>query len=131
MASVNSSAVLDTHPLVYWLLDPDKLSRKVRDILSRPASRIHIPTVVLLEFQYLIEIGRIEASIRDVMAAINETPQFTMTSFDIPALTRSLQLSGTRDPFDRMILATAEAYDWPMITRDRWMREQLGKRAVW
>jgi len=131
MASLGEAYLLDTHPLVYWLLDSSKLTSKTREILSFETNQIHIPTVAILELQYLIEIGRIEVSIQNVMAEINETSHFSITSFDIPALTKSLMIQGTRDPFDRMILATAEAYDWPIITRDKWMQKQLGKRAIW
>ncbi len=131
MASLRNAYLLDTHPLVYWMLEPGKLSAKVRKILRSESNRIHIPSVAVLEFQYLIEIGRVEASIQDVLAEINETPRFTISSFDLSALSRSLVIAGTRDPFDRMILATAHAYDFPVITRDRWMADQLGKHAVW
>ena len=131
MAQIRTAYLLDTHPLVYWLFEPKQLTQQVCDLLSYEGNQIHIPTMAILELQYLIEIGRIDSSIQDVMADINETSHFSITPFDVSVLSKSLIIEGTRDPFDRIILATAQAFDWPVITKDRWMKKQLAGRAIW
>ena len=81
-----------------------------------------IPTIALLEIQYLIEIGRIEVEIDQVLGAIHEEPSFQLVPYDEAVMLHSLRLTTTRDPFDRMILAHALATSTHIITKDRWMR---------
>lgn len=121
--------VTDTHPLVWWLLEPTRLSSRVLDIYEGP-TRIHVPSMVLLEIQYLNEIGRIELEVNAVLAFISERADLILTSFDGGVLTKSLALAETRDPFDRIIAATALYYNSVLITKDRWMKNRLPK-TVW
>lgn len=37
----------------------------------------------------------------------------------------------TRDPFDRIIVATAMAHNWRLLTKDEWMHSAYPKLAVW
>lgn len=45
-------------------------------------------------------------------------------------LLETLDASEHSDPFDRIILGTAKAYKMPIITRDRWMKQQY-KNTIW
>ncbi len=122
--------VLDTHALIFWLLDTSKLSAKTREILSNPENRFCISTACILEIEYLIEIGRLETEIGDVLSYIQREQAFFLQPFDEMILLKTLVASEHRDPFDRIILGTATAYNLPIITRDRWMKSQY-KKASW
>ena len=122
--------VTDTHALVYFLLDPEKLGRRAREVFESPNSQVHIPTMALLEVKYLIEIGRLETSIEEVLAFVESSQNFHIQPFDSVALRHSLAIEGQRDPFDRIILSTAMSLKLPLITRDRWMRSVYNK-CVW
>jgi len=121
---------LDTHALVFWLLDPSKLSAKTRAILRVTGNRFCISTACILEIQYLIEIGRIEAEIGEVLSYIQREHAFFLQPFDEIVLLETLDASEHRDPFNRIILGTAKAYNLPIITRDRWMKSQY-KNTSW
>ena len=121
---------LDTHALVFWLLDVPKLSAKTRGILRGTENRFCISTACILEIQYLIEIGRIETEIGEVLSYIQREPAFFLQPFDEMVLLETLDASEHRDPFDRIILGTAKAYNLPIITRDRWMKSQY-KNTLW
>lgn len=92
---------------------------------------VHVPTMAVLEFQCLIEIGRIVADARSVLAYISESDRFHLMPCDAAVLAAGLDLRGARDPFDRIIAATSLAYGMPLISKDQWMHEQLGKLAMW
>ena len=123
--------MIDTHPLVWWLLAPDRLSKRAADLLHRHDIRIHVPCMVILEVCYLIEIGRIEANIQDILSYVNETDTFVLLPYDAHVLAATIAIDDTRDPFDRIIAGCAVAYGWPLLTRDRWMHKHLKKLAVW
>ncbi|MBL7078019.1 MAG: type II toxin-antitoxin system VapC family toxin [Kiritimatiellae bacterium] len=123
--------LLDTHPLIWWLLEPRKLSRKVTALLTQGDTRFLVPTMALLEMEYLVEIGRIEAETHEAVATLSADEQFDVIAFDATVLHEAIPLAGTRDPFDRIIAATAIAHHLPLVTRDDWMHTHLGKKCVW
>lgn len=129
--STNSPCVaLDTHPFLFWLLDPATLTKRATGLLAQAHMRVVVPAMVLLETQYLIEIGRIDADMAQVIAYVKTTKGWEIHPFDETVLIRSLSLTDKRDPFDRTILATAMAIQCPIITRDRWMTERYDK-CLW
>jgi PIN domain nuclease of toxin-antitoxin system len=130
MSPSSGTYVLDTHALLYWLLEKDQLPSKVRKILSLPSNRFCISTASVLEIEYLIEIGRVEAEIGELLSYIQSQPAFSLQPFDELVLLETLDASEHRDPFDRIILGTAKAYKMPIITRDRWMKQQY-KNTIW
>lgn len=115
--------ILDTHYLVWRLLEPEKIPKKSQSILQSDANHFLIPTISLLEMQYLQEIGRIKADMDQVLSIIQEQRNFKLISFDEVTLIHSLRLSGTRDPFDRIILSHALALSCKILTQDGWMKK--------
>ena len=130
MSSLSGTYVLDTHALLYWLLEKDQLTSKVRKILSLPSNRFCVSTASILEIEYLIEIGRVETGIGELLSYIQSQPAFYLQPFDELVLLETLEATEHRDPFDRIILGTAKAYKMPIITRDRWMKQQY-KNTIW
>ena len=122
--------LIDTHALVFWLLEPAKLSLRGREILSNPENRIVVSVMTLLELEYLREIGRIEVNLGDVLAFFHQNSNYHIQSFDETVLLRCLEVSDQRDPFDRIILATGISLKLPIITRDRWMQQRY-EATVW
>jgi len=114
---------VDTHLLVWRLIEPRRLSKMEKGLFSDSHAEFLIPTVVLLEIQYLTEIKRIEIDMDEALAAIQEDPSFQLAPFDETAMLHAFRLTTTRDPFDRMILAQALASSTKILTRDRWMKE--------
>ena len=50
---------------------------------------------------------------------------------DRPALIESLKLNSNRDPFDRIIVATAQAYKLKLLTKDLRILKTFPKLAIW
>lgn len=123
--------VLDTHTLLWRLLDPKRLSKMARSIFMDGECEFFVPTISLLEIQYLNEVGRIEAPIGEIREALSEAGNFTLLPFDEDALFHALNLSTTRDPFDRVILSQALALSMKILTKDRWMKQTAPHLVVW
>lgn len=116
--------VVDTHILIGRLVEPARLSAKVKSLFSREEeNRFLIPTIVLLEIQYLKEIGKIEVNLDEILLAVGDNPSFKLLAYDEAVMLQSLQLTTNRDPFDRIILAHALSLSSKIITKDRWMKK--------
>jgi PIN domain nuclease of toxin-antitoxin system len=75
--------------------------------------------MVLLEIEYLREIGRIRASREQLLTRLERS--LSLNVCDLPFRDVALQAATeawTRDPFDRMIVAQARLAKAVLITRD-------------
>lgn len=121
---------LDTHVAV-WLYAGEgaRFPVRVREFIEK--SDLVISPMVLVEIQFLREAGKVnikpERFLRDMYHDFN----FRLSDilFSDMALS-SVELSWTRDPFDRMIVASAMADEARLITRDRVILKNY-KKAVW
>ena len=113
---------LDTH-VAAWLYAGalDRIPPPVRRRIDQDAPIVS--PMVELELQYLFEIGRTTAPGREVVADLAMRIGLTRanTAF-VDVVERAAGLGWTRDPFDRIIVATAMADGCGLITRDEVIR---------
>jgi PIN domain nuclease of toxin-antitoxin system len=111
-----SELLLDTHFLLWITLE----SKRLADypwLQGRAPWRIS--PVSLLEIQFLAEVGRIEGSGRAFEEAVARDRRFLIDEVPLAALIRhALDLSWTRDPFDRLLAAHSAARRLPLCTVD-------------
>ncbi|HLK18433.1 MAG TPA: PIN domain-containing protein [Bryobacteraceae bacterium] len=121
---------LDTH-VVAWLYggESDKLSKAANrgiqgDVLS-------ISPIVVLELQFLYDIGRAKDPASKVVEALSRDIGLTVCELPFTAVVeQALYETWVRDPFDRLIVSHAAANEAPLITRDEKIRRYY-KRAIW
>jgi PIN domain nuclease of toxin-antitoxin system len=120
---------LDTH-VVVWLVQGDTQSlRPAQARLEQNA--LAISPMVLFELQVLYEIRRLGVPAREAVDSLAEALGLALVDVPFLDVARHAQaLSWTRDPFDRLIAATALACNAPLLTRDRTMLANL-PLAVW
>ncbi|MBW7959705.1 MAG: type II toxin-antitoxin system VapC family toxin [Candidatus Promineofilum sp.] len=129
--------VTDTHALIWYLQDSDKLGREA-DIAFEACDRgevtIVIPTLCLIELIYLQEKGRIP---RELKKTLDEHLALGLTNFvtaDLtPAVVSALETIPrdlVPDLPDRVIAATAKALNLPLLSRDRAL-QRSGLNVVW
>ena len=122
-AAEASVILLDTHALI-WL----DQGRAGVDTLLRRSPRVYISPATLLELQFLDEVGRLRLPKGDAQAlAVDDR----WTLDDPPAASwfaAALDLSWTRDPFDRLIAAHARLRGWRLATADETLLRGLGPR---
>lgn len=121
---------LDTH-IVCWLYEgrSDLLSPAARDAVER--GQLVVSPIVDLELQLLHEIGRILKGPETVLPALAREVglQVAATAFSRVVAT-ARELSWTRDPFDRLIVADATLAGAKLVTKDRLIRKHCAA-AVW
>ncbi|HVT58132.1 MAG TPA: PIN domain-containing protein [Thermoanaerobaculia bacterium] len=72
-----------------------------------------------LELALLHEIGKITVSADDILGGLAADARVAVAADPLPALIAlALPLAWTRDPFDRLLVATALLHRAPLITRD-------------
>lgn len=111
---------LDTHILV-WLYQSQtqRLSHAVIETLENPQNRLLISPMVLLELGFLHEIGRLNANAEQVFNTLCDVLDLQICQKSWQDTVQIAQnLTFTRDPFDRLILANAMLNNNILITKD-------------
>jgi PIN domain nuclease of toxin-antitoxin system len=121
---------LDTH-VVVWLYAAltSKLSNKAIEAIE--TNQLLISPMVQLELQYLKEIDRITANCALIIETLNCSIGLEICdqSF-IHTVTEAIDLTWTRDPFDRIIVAQSHARQIPLLTKDQYIL-QNSPLAFW
>lgn len=121
---------LGTH-VVVWLYagDVDRLSDAAKDAIESDV--LAVSPMVLLELQYLHEIGRLTVGADTIIADLRERIGLGISEVVFDAVVDvAMTLPWTRDPFDRMIAADAIVGAAPLVTQDEVMRTQV-PNAIW
>lgn len=114
-------ALLDTHFVLWIVTGADRLRSFPWIERYRPWG---VSPVSLLEIQYLAETGRIEIQNPRFTEALVEDPRFVIDEVPlVPLMRRAIELTWTRDPFDRLIAAHSSVRRLPLCTTDRNVRE--------
>ena len=124
--------VLDTSALIYWTLDPDKLSIPAQDRLAE-TDRFVISSISIWEIGLKVSKGHliIPLSISDYAAYLAQAQGVEIVPVDIPTWLVNLALDWPhRDPADRTIVATAQLLNAPLLTSD-WLIRQFYPQAIW
>lgn len=123
-------AFLDTH-VVMWLYDGlvERLSPAAKDLLEK--AQLLVSSMVVLELQFLKEIGRIHPASDHVLTVLGSDIglQQSLSSFE-DVVGKAGALSWTRDPFDRLIVAETILHQAKLITKDEMIRKHYPS-AVW
>lgn len=110
---------LDTH-VVVWLYAAltNKLSNQAIEAIEN--NQLLISPMVQLELQYLKEIGRITTNGALIIKNLNCTIGLELCNQSfVHTITEAIDLSWTRDPFDRLIVAQSHARKIPLLTKDQ------------
>ncbi|MBI4987907.1 MAG: PIN domain-containing protein [Rhodocyclales bacterium] len=121
---------LDTH-IVCWLYEArvDLLSELARAAIER--GRLFVSPIVDLELQYLHEIGRITKGPAAVLSVLAAEIGLAVDKHPLEEIVgRARELHWTRDPFDRLIVASALLAGGRLVTKDTLIRKHC-KSALW
>ncbi len=124
------SAYLDTH-VALWLYagETARISKRAATLINHE-SMLASP-IVLLELEYLREVGRLAATPQTVIAELKRRVGLAIQNRSLEAVAeQALDLDWTRDVFDRLIVAQAALDGVALVTTDRTIRKHYPK-AVW
>ena len=124
--------ILDTHALLWMQDDSGQLSENARNILVDNKSRLYLSIASFWEISIKQSLGKLELSYSmDDLNNACEISRITILPIEISFL-KQLQLLPFihKDPFDRIIAATAIDLNLKVITRDEYIK-QYKLETVW
>ncbi|MGA1622057.1 MAG: type II toxin-antitoxin system VapC family toxin [Synechocystis sp.] len=117
------SFILDTCALIWWSLDPDKLSLKAKiacDQMEQLKNGI-VPSTAIWEVAIKVKNGKLDLGVDldDYVAALQQSDVIQIMPIDETIWLKSVQLPWKhRDPADRVVVAIAEQNQAAIITAD-------------
>ena len=123
------SVYLDTH-IAVWLYSGqiERLSKRAASLINR--EQVSVSPIVLLELQYLREIGRVTALPKAIIMDLRRRLGLAVENRSLETVAeRALGLAWTRDVFDRLIVAQAALDNAELVTSDRQIRKHYPKAA--
>ena len=129
-----TTVLLDSHVLHWWSAEPDRLSAVARTAVLE-ADELAVASITWFELAWLADQERINVSIpistwleglSAQVRTVGTTPAIALAAVALPS-------SFPGDPADRLIYATAVGHGWPLVTKDRRLRDHRHPRplAVW
>jgi len=112
--------LLDTHAIIWLVKDSDKMPQKLKEIVKDPRNNIAICTISFWEIAIKMSIGKMEKNI-DLNNVISELRKngFDFFQIEYEYLKGLSKLPFIhKDPFDRLIIATAIAENMTIISVD-------------
>lgn len=103
----------------------------IQEKLSNPADERILCTISLVEIAIKTSSGKLDLNADEALRAVDDLrisllplePQHAFEMFSLP--------QHHRDPFDRVILATALAEKLPVVTGDRVFHRYPGIKVIW
>ena len=130
--------VADTHAIVWYLVEPERLSQVALDALegsSAAGEPVYISAISLIEICYLIEKRRIATDLlQRILAVLNDpNPSLIVVPIDlaISIAIREIDRDTVPDMPDRIIAATALHLNLPLVTRDQKIRSSRAIVSIW
>jgi len=119
--SRGNAYLLDSHALLWWWFDPDRLSTAVRELLGDPVTPVLVSAASIWELSLKHHQGKLP----ELNGAIADLPGLLQADGfgALPiSLAHGLRAGGYsqphRDPFDRMLAAQAELDRLVLLTAD-------------
>lgn len=124
--------LIDTHALIWWLHEPENLPKKARKILSDVQTTVLVSAAVAWEIAIKANIGKL----RPLELALDLSHRVAEEGFFEEPITIEHSVRAGflplhhRDPFDRLLVAQAQALNIPILSGDETLRRYDVKR-IW
>ncbi|MDN5850280.1 MAG: type II toxin-antitoxin system VapC family toxin [Nitrococcus sp.] len=127
MAKSQRRLLLDTHVFIWWLTDNERIGPKARALITDPENEIFVSAISGLE----IAIKRSKGQLEILDGAYELEPLVEICGFEhLPVTFFHGERSGAlpphhRDPFDRVLIAQAQAEGMTLLTDDRQIKQYI------
>lgn len=113
--------LLDTHALIWWLAGDEALSHRVCEAMSDEANIIAVSAASAMEVATKFRIGKLPdaALLAQDFAAIIAGQGFTELGISVHHARLAGEMNiAHKDPFDRLLIAQAQAEDMVLVSNE-------------
>jgi PIN domain nuclease of toxin-antitoxin system len=125
--------LLDTHALLWWLDGDRRLSQRARRLIGNDETTVLVSAASAWEICTKFRLGKLPgaaAVAADVQGCL-DSQGFLPLPITVDHAQRAGSLPGPhRDPFDRVLIAQAQAEDLPLVTIDP-VFGLYGTKLIW
>jgi PIN domain nuclease of toxin-antitoxin system len=124
--------LLDTHVLLWWFLAPNRLSRRAKSFFGDEESTLLVSAASTWEIAIKVSLGKLNAlPMITNFAAYLAKRNFIEQPISIEHSVRAgLLPRHHNDPFDRVLIAQAQALNIPIISSDKQF-DRYDVQRVW
>lgn len=109
--------LLDTHVLIWWLMQPERLSAAARDAIASGGNIVFVSAASVWEMEIKSRLGKL--AMPDDLDAQMRRERFTELPIRIAHARAMAELPLLhRDPFDRMLVAQSRVETLTLVTTD-------------
>lgn len=119
--------LLDTHVLIWYELEPDKLTKSDIDEISDPVNEVYVSKVSFFELAIATRLNRLvlKSSISNFLSKLEKENRFRILDIKPDHLDSFLQIipvKGHKDPFDFLLISQSKCENLELITYDQKIR---------
>ena len=125
--------LLDTHALVWALAEPERLSSRARATIANPATDAYVSMASAWELGILDSLGRVRlrVSLASIFSEGLAALRVRLLPIQLQHVVRVASLPRHhRDPFDRLLIATAMTEKLTLVSGDRAFKK-YGVVTLW
>jgi PIN domain nuclease of toxin-antitoxin system len=113
--------LLDTHALIWWLAGDEALSRRAREAIADEVNEIAVSAASAMEIATKFRIGKLPGAA--LLAQGFEEIIAEQGFGELPISVHHARLAGAmnivhKDPFDRLLIAQAQAEDLVLVSNE-------------
>jgi PIN domain nuclease of toxin-antitoxin system len=124
--------LLDTHALIWWFGNESRLSRRASSMIATQNNTILVSAAIAWELAIKVNLGKFDAlSLATELPRYAEEEGFEELPISMEhAIRAGLLPLHHRDPFDRLLVAQAQALNVPILSADA-VLDQYDVKRVW
>jgi len=125
--------LLDTHALIWWLAGDPALSPRAREAIANEANPVAVSAASAMEVATKARIGKLPDA---ALLAQDFEAIIAAQGFDeLPITVRHARMAGAmaiphKDPFDRLLIAQAQAEDMVLVSNEA-LFDGFGVTRIW
>lgn len=126
-------SLLDTHSLLWWLSDNPALTKAARKLIEETKNEIFVSAASAWEIATKVRLGELPTAtdlVADFAGHLQREGFQTLAISAEHAIRAGLLPGPHKDPFDRMIIAQAQAENMPIISNES-LFDAYGVRRIW
>ncbi len=127
------NVLLDTHALLFAWLESSSLSAKAREIIENPGNELYYSQASVWEICLKYKIGKLPLpeSPQMYLPACMQRMGMARAELTDAILYRSAELpEHHKDPFDLILIATAQSMSLPLLSKDRQI-QKYDLEVIW